>query len=436
MTALAMLPLLLGASSSFESFTLSNGLQVVLDPEPHRNSVAVVAAYPVGRSGGPPGRRGLSHLVEHLVFRRAGRVGRFQAVEHLQDVGGQFNGTTHPGYTLYECLIPPSELETMLFYERERMGFSRDAVTADDLRLEQAIVARELELRGGVGRDLYRARLQAFLPPSSPWIPSKLEKEEVQEHTLEDVRWFLERYHRPDNAILAISGRFDAERTRRFIQEIFGALVAPEQPLPARVGADPRLAGPKASLEVHDPGKEAGLGRVWMFPHRSGRVYRHLARDLLHAHLSRALKPHTERIHDRTTRWEVLGSFEVLSHEVEGKASRSLDPVAADYARAIAELPESIDAMFEGDRLDRAKTRLQVRYLRYLDTPMERAKLAATGWLEEDTMSFEQVLEQIETATVTDVRPMLEHALSTQPLPVRTFAERDDFDFELKGVER
>lgn len=405
-------------SASPHIFELESGLKVILEPMPRAHTVAVVVGYPVGSSGGPPGRRGLTHLVEHLVLRRAGRLGPFAGTDHVESHGGEFNGLTYPDRTIYYSVLPPEALETALFFERERLAFSRDFVTADDLAKEQAIVARELELRGGFGARVERVRLGAFLEEGSPWIASPKEKEEVQRHTLEEVRWFLERYYRPDHAVLAVAGRMDVDRTRRFIERGFGTLARPSDPLPrpppARVDApvDRRLV-----VERSDTAEE--LRFLWLRARRATTSERAVATEVVKRVLTAFARRHEDVIHRSGVSFYALGPLQALVLRLEGEGSKSLetleDGLRAEIEKLVLELPERIDA----PEMAKARREVELAFVRNHAAPLPRARRAVDATLLGEPVTVAAVLDEIRTLSPERMLEILGYALNEAPLVER-----------------
>src|SRR5687768_470035 len=98
-------------SLEIERHTLSNGLRVVLAPDPAAPSVAVDVRYDVGFRSEPEGRTGFAHLFEHLLFEGSHSLEKLQHASLVQGNGGVFNGNTMPDATQYFEALPPNALE-------------------------------------------------------------------------------------------------------------------------------------------------------------------------------------------------------------------------------------------------------------------------------------------------------------------------------------
>jgi len=124
-----------------ETYTLDNGLQVVLIPDRRIPKVVVDVWYDVGSYDDPPGRSGFAHLFEHLMFKGTQRVGEGQFDALMEQAGGWNNATTSDERTNYFNVGPSSALELLLWLEADRMT-SLD-ITQRKLDVEREVVRNE-----------------------------------------------------------------------------------------------------------------------------------------------------------------------------------------------------------------------------------------------------------------------------------------------------
>ena len=101
--------------------TLSNGLRVLLAPDPNTPVVGVAVHVDVGFRSEPEGRTGFAHLFEHLMFQGSESLEKLAHFRHVQGSGGVFNGSTHQDYTDYFEVLPAAALERALFLEADRL---------------------------------------------------------------------------------------------------------------------------------------------------------------------------------------------------------------------------------------------------------------------------------------------------------------------------
>ena len=396
------------APSGPSSFTLDNGLRVYLDPLPGRATVGLVVGYPAGASAGPPGRHGLAHLVEHLVFRRAGRFGEFAGTTHVIRTGGIFNGVTATARTWYQADLLPEALDRALVFERERMAFSKDAITEEDLRRERAVVQRELELREGYGRRAARAILRTHLPPGSSWVGTEHERAEVGRHTLAEVRWFLERHYRPDLAVVAISGGFDGDALRRRVVELFGALSVPSDPPPDYAPPPPRrrLAGLRAKTRA----KSGYARRIWLLPAFVDAGERAVLEVLLERVAGRVRRRSAEVSRRSDASVGRNGPLLDVRLEVQSFASKPIEPAHVVFDEVLGELRDDPRSLVEAT-LEFAKLEAELRLRRRATTPIERAGLAMHALLDGESPGVEARVAEVQAVDVERATAMLARVL-------------------------
>ncbi len=218
----------------FESYTLENGLAVLLHHDPQRTVATVNVLYKVGSRNDPPHRTGFAHLFEHLMFAGSEHVPNFD--DALQLAGGENNAVTSSDYTLYYDTLPAENLETALWLESDRMRKLRFSVRS--LEKEKKVVVEEFKetcIDQPYG-DLYH-HFNALIYREHPyrWPVIGQEIRHIQEATLEEVKEFYYRYYRPDNAILCVAGNFDPATIRDRIAHWFGNIPASDARLPRPV---------------------------------------------------------------------------------------------------------------------------------------------------------------------------------------------------------
>ena len=212
---------------------LPNGLKVYSLVDRSTTSVAVQVWYGVGAKNDPPGRSGMAHLCEHLMF-KGSRDMPPEFIDRLtDDVGGQNDASTDDDDTEYDETTPANYLERLLWAEAERMA-SLDVAPAD-FAAERKVV--EQELRQSVMADPYRALFEIEVPRAS--FTKALYRQSVigrlddlEAATPAELRAFHARYYRPDNASLVVVGDFDQGQLDRWVDKYFGAIARPAAAIP------------------------------------------------------------------------------------------------------------------------------------------------------------------------------------------------------------
>jgi predicted Zn-dependent peptidase len=127
----------------FERHCLDNGLQIVLQPDEALPLVSVNLWYHVGSRDEQPGRTGLAHLFEHMLFQGSANVGTNEHFRYVQQVGGVANGSTWLDRTNYYETMPSHHLDLALWLESDRMGFLLPALDQTKLDRQRDVVLNE-----------------------------------------------------------------------------------------------------------------------------------------------------------------------------------------------------------------------------------------------------------------------------------------------------
>ena len=218
---------------------LPNGLELITLPAPGA-SVSVQVWYRVGGKDDPLGRSGFAHLFEHMMFKRTRYMADEQFDRMTEDVGGDNNAFTAEDVTAFQCVVPAQHLEPILWAEAERMAH----LTVDQANFDSEREVVKEELRQRVLAEPYGRLFNAvagFGYQTHPYRrPVVGNIDELNAATLQDVREFHQRYYRPDNALLIITGAFDAATTHRWVNHYFGSIRTPAAAPPRVQAVEPR----------------------------------------------------------------------------------------------------------------------------------------------------------------------------------------------------
>ncbi len=219
--------------------TLDNGLRVVVSPDHTVPVVAVNLWVGVGSRHEEPGRTGLAHLFEHLMFQGSEHVAEGEHFGLLMAQGGRLNATTWFDRTNYFETIPTGALDLALWLEADRHGRLLAALSQDNLDNQRDVVVEEKRQR--YDNQPYGTAVQDLgalvFPPDHPYHhPTIGSMEDLQAATLEDVHAFYRRHYGPNATVLTLVGDVTPEAGFAAVQRYFGDLpgtaVAPRRPLP------------------------------------------------------------------------------------------------------------------------------------------------------------------------------------------------------------
>ena len=209
-------------------YRLDNGLRVLLMPDESRPTATINITYFVGSKHESYGETGMAHLLEHMLF--YGTPDHQDIKAEISERGGMANGTTWYERTNYFQTLPAGEenLEWAIRMEADRMVNS--LIDEDDLASEMTVVRTEFEIgeNNPIGVLMQRVMATAYLwhGYGRSTIGARSDIENVP---IERLQAFYRKYYQPDNAILVLSGNFDADRALSLIESQFGKIPAPER---------------------------------------------------------------------------------------------------------------------------------------------------------------------------------------------------------------
>lgn len=273
---LALLPLIpTGAvANEVTEFTLDNGLHAVVI-EDHRAPVVVhMLWYRVGAADEPPGRSGIAHFLEHLMFKATETLESGEFSDTVEANGGSDNAFTSWDYTGYYQRVASDRLGLMMQMEADRMR--NLLLTDDDIATERSVILEERAQRTDSSAGaLFNEQLRASLYLAHPYrIPIGGWRHEIEALDREDVFSFYHDYYSPDNAILIVAGDVTPEEVRALAEEQYGPLepsgIEPRQRPsdPPQIAdrriyyEDPRVSDPYVVRSYIAPERDAGDQRT------------------------------------------------------------------------------------------------------------------------------------------------------------------------------
>ena len=253
------------------TFTLDNGMQVVVIEDHRAPVVQHMVWYRAGSADEPKGSSGVAHFLEHLLFKATDKMeaGEFSATVAAN--GGRDNAFTSFDYTAYHQRVAADRLELMMRMESDRMKNIR--LTPENIRTERDVIIEERNQRTeNSPQALFSEQMKAaqylnhrYGTPIIGWM------HEMRELDLDDALRFYELYYSPNNAILVVSGDVEPDNVRALAETYYGVIPAnpdlpdrlrtaePRQNAERRVlFRDARVAQPYVSRSYLAPERDAG----------------------------------------------------------------------------------------------------------------------------------------------------------------------------------
>ncbi len=222
---------------------LPNGLKVIL-LENHKAPVVTFQVwYRAGSRNEAWGKTGLSHMLEHMMFKGTGKFGPEEFSRIVEENGGNENAGTTQDYTVYFTTLSQDRVETPISLEADRM--QNLLLKEEDFRTERMVVMEERRLRTADNPQAYieeqieaaAFQIQPYHWPIIGWM------EDIERYTLDDLKTYYRAFYNPGNAFIIAVGDFRTEEIFERISKAFGSI--PKGPVP----------GPSAPTEQPQTGE-------------------------------------------------------------------------------------------------------------------------------------------------------------------------------------
>jgi len=396
---------------------LKNGLTVLTKEINTAPVVTVQVWYRVGSRNEKPGITGISHQLEHLMFKgtkeRPIQFGRL-----FSALGSSSNAFTSYDMTAYFGTVGSDKLESLLTLEADRMV---NTVAGEaELKSERTVVLSELD--GGNNNPstrLYRKMMAAAFPNSSYGAPVIGYRSDVEAFTAEQVQKYYQTYYRPDNATLVVVGNFDTKELLKKIENIFGSIQAP--PVPKFIEATATYTPPAFTgnpIVLKEPGSVAFLQAVYPTLPPVGHPDV-AAIDVMDTVLTAGRNSRLYQALDQTG----------LASNSNGNASTMIDPgwyifsATAAQGKSLEDVDKAILAevtklQTEGispAELSRAQTQLQTSYiLGNRDVSSQASQLGYNQTVALDYRYSDRYLADVKKVTVIDVQRVAKQYLNPE----------------------
>jgi len=366
-----------------ETYTLPNGLTVLLSTDHSTPTVAVAAWYHVGSKNETPGQTGFAHLFEHVMFTGSGHVPYGLHDKLTEGVGGNNNGTTSSDRTVYFETLPSNYLESALWLESDRMGYLLDTLDLAKLNAQRDVVKNER--RQSYDNQPYgradEILSQAIYPPTHPYSwPVIGSMADLSAASEEDVKNFFQLYYAPNNAFVSISGDFDPAQTKTWVAKYFGSF--PRGKPVSRPAAAPVTLASEKRLVYEDRVQIPRLYIVW--PTVGLNNDDRFALQVLDAITA---GPRTARL-TKTLVYDQQSAASVgTSQDSSEKAGEFQVVITPRPGHSLTELEQATDAIFERlrmegpttEELQRATAGLELQFVSGLQSNLGKALRLADG---------------------------------------------------------
>ena len=366
---------LFGPGAEIHRFALANGLTLLCEIDASAPVVSLQTWMRVGSRLEQPGKTGICHLFEHLMFGETEERAHGAFDRLLEEAGADNNAATFVDWTYYHQNLPKDALELGLTLEASRLD--KLVLRKPQVESEKEVVANERRQRvddsidGLMNEELFKAAFKVH----GYGIPTIGFMEDIQGFTEEDCTAFYKTYYAPNNATLVLVGDFELEATLGLVADTFGLLAASELPPEADRTEPPQAEERRVVLEKPTETFKVAIGykcpaiahpdhpvlvvaNEILFGGRAGRVHKQLVKTM---EIATEVQGHAGFFRDP-------GLYEI---SISGR-----DDVTSEALTAAldAVLEQFVAEPVSEKELERAKARLELETVQSLETVSSRAE--------------------------------------------------------------
>lgn len=245
-----------------EKYKLKNGLTVILSPDNTIPAVSVQQWFRVGSKDEVPGRTGLAHFFEHMMFKGTKKYPKDTWGAFLNSKGAEMNAFTSNDYTGYYINAPSEHLPLLLDIESDRMR--NLSLNPADVNSEREVVKEERRMRyddnieGGI-----QEKMSSLMFESLPyrWLPIG-SMTDLNSASMDDLHKFYKTYYSPNNAVLVVAGSFDSAEAKAWIEKSYGGIPSEDIQRPPSRPEKPQKKERRAVIEREAQAPTVAVGYI------------------------------------------------------------------------------------------------------------------------------------------------------------------------------
>lgn len=404
---------------------LSNGLTVLLKEQHSAPVISWWVLYRVGSRNERTGQTGVSHWVEHMMFKGTEMFPAGELDKAISREGGSWNAQTSMDYTAYHETMPADRIDLGLRLEADRMVNSR--FSAEDVESERTVIISERE--GSENSPLFwlgeEVRSSAFRVHG---YHHEIIGDMSDLHTMtrDDLYGHYRKHYMPNNAIAVAVGDFNSDAMLKRIEELYGAIPGGEAPQLFSRSEPEQFGERRVMVERPSSGSTAFLEMAYRVPAATHDDWFKLA--MLNSVLTGPSGMGGGSIDNKTSRLYKAMVETELTVDVDGGLQASIDPYLYDLVATIRdgrtheEVEAALDIQIERivneniTQTELDKARKQARALFAYSTERVTAQAIWLAFAENfDSYTwFENYLPRLEAVTILDVRDAAERYLRPQ----------------------
>ena len=397
----------------FDHWTLENGLHVVGERLPYLRSVSIGVWMRVGSMMETPAENGLSHFLEHMVFKGTEKRSTRDIAEEMDAVGGQMNAFTGKDCTCFYAKVIDEDLPLVVDILSDMTLHA--SLDETEFNKERGVILEEISMEEDSPEDVVHELLSRIqFGDQAAGMPILGPAEQIAAYTRDDLANYRARHYHPENCVVALAGNYDPEQVLALMQQYFGEwkksgqrqTVPPMQPIPGQ-----KAAREKDTEQLHIclgyPGTFLGSDELYPMS-----VMNNLLGGAMSSRLFQKIREEmgmAYSIYTYPSTYVGCGTFAVYAgvspkngHAVLDETLKQLDLLCRD---GVTE-----------KEFREAKNQLRGSYLLGLESPGSRMQSMGRGQLHLDRcMTPEETVAKIEAVTIESVNAVARRIFSNAP---------------------
>lgn len=397
----------------FDHWTLENGLHVVGERLPYLRSVSIGVWMRVGSMMETPAENGLSHFLEHMVFKGTEKRSTRDIAEEMDAVGGQMNAFTGKDCTCFYAKVIDEDLPLAVDILSDMTLHA--SLDETEFNKERGVILEEISMEEDSPEDVVHELLSRIqFGDQAAGMPILGPAEQIAAYTRDDLANYRARHYHPENCVVALAGNYDPEQVLTLMQQYFGEwkksgqrqTVPPMQPVPGQ-----KAAKEKDTEQLHIclgyPGTFLGSDELYPMS-----VMNNLLGGAMSSRLFQKIREEmgmAYSIYTYPSTYVGCGTFAVYAgvspkngHAVLDETLKQLDLLCRD---GVTE-----------KEFREAKNQLRGSYLLGLESPGSRMQSMGRGQLHLDRcMTPEETVAKIEAVTIESVNAVARRIFSNAP---------------------
>ena len=396
-----------------DEWVLPNGLRIVGERLPYLRSVSIGAWMHVGSMMEEKAESGLSHFLEHMVFKGTAKRSARQIAEEMDAVGGQLNAFTGRDCTCFYAKVIDENLELAVDILADLV--INATMDETELEKERGVILEEIAMDEDSPEDLVHDLLQtAQFGEQSPGQPILGPAEQIETYTRDELLSFRKKHYAPKETVIALAGCYDPDKVLEWVTAYFGAWeneIPPVKTPDWQVMTGVTALREKDSEQMHIcmgfPGAAYATDRVYPLAvannilggAMSSRLFQRVREDLGLAY----------SVYSYPNTYKGVGTFGLYA----GVSPKNAELVLKEIR---AELKKFLDEGITEKEFRDSVTQLRAGYLMGLESPGARMQgLGRSTLLRGKPLSHEATLNAIEAVTMDKVMEVAREVLTAEP---------------------